>query len=145
LAVPHPSGVAETAAELEGEFAFLEEYRDKIEHLMDLGKSLPPLAPELRTDAHLVRGCQSRVWLVGGSDPETGRLRLQGDSDAMLVRGLIALLLRLYDDRPPREILDNPPDVLERIGLARMLTPSRSNGLYAMVGRIRQLAEAAIA
>lgn len=145
MSVPHPSGFAETAAELEGEFAFLEEYRDKIEHLMDLGKTLPQLPPELRSDAHLVRGCQSRVWLVGELDPATGRLRLRGDSDAILVRGLIALLLRLYDDRPPREIIDNPPDVLERIGLSRMLTPSRSNGLYAMIGRIRHLAEAAIA
>lgn len=144
MTVPHPSGVAETAAELESEFAFLEEYRDKIEHLMDLGKSLPPLPDELRTDAHLVRGCQSRVWLVGASDPGSGRMRLRGDSDAILVRGLLALLLRLYDDRTPREILDNPPHVLERIGLARMLTPSRSNGLHAMVARIRQLAEAAI-
>ena len=84
---------------------------------------------------------QSQVWLV--AEPEAGgRLHLRADSDAVLVKGLISLLLRLYDRRTPAEILANPPDVLERIGLAKLLTPGRSNGLYAMVGRIRGIAEA---
>ena len=88
-----------------------------------------------------MRGCQSQVWLV--AEPEAGgRLHLRADSDAVLVKGLISLLLALYDRRGVAEILANPPDVLERIGLSKLLTPGRSNGLYAMVARIRSMAEA---
>ena len=76
------------------------------------------------------------------AQPEADRVHLTADSDAILVKGLITLLLRLYDRRSPREILDNPPEVLEQIGLSRFLTPGRANGLYAMVGRIRQVAQA---
>ena len=134
--------VGEAAERLRDDFGLLEDYRDKIEYVMDLGKRLPPLPDELRTEASKVRGCQSQVWLVGEPRAD-GALRLRADSDAILVKGLIALLLDLYDGRTPREILDNPPDVLEEIGLERLLTPGRSNGLYAMVGRVKALAEAA--
>lgn len=133
--------IADAARELEEEFALLEDWRDKVEMIIDLGKELPPLPEALKTEASKVRGCQSQVWLV--AEPEAGgRIHLRADSDAVLVKGLISLLLSLYDHRTPREILDNPPDVLERIGLSRLLTPGRSNGLYAMVARIRAIAEA---
>ena len=132
--------VAEAAERLKEDFGFLEDYRDKVEHLIDLGKGLAPLPDELKTEANKVRGCQSQVWLVGELEPDR-RLHLRADSDAVLVRGLIALLLQLYDRRRPEEILANPPAVLEEIGLSRFLTPGRANGLYAMVGRIRALAE----
>ena len=139
--MPEDATVAEAAAELEEEFGLLEDWRDKVELLIDLGKELPPLPEALKTEASKVRGCQSQVWLV--AEPEAGgRLHLRADSDAVLVKGLISLLLRLYDRRTPKEILANPPDVLERIGLSKLLTPGRSNGLYAMVGRIRGIAEA---
>lgn len=139
--MPEDATVAEAAAELEEEFGLLEDWRDKVELLIDLGKELPPLPEALKTEASKVRGCQSQVWLV--AEPEAGgRLHLRADSDAVLVKGLISLLLRLYDRRTPAEILANPPDVLERIGLSKLLTPGRSNGLYAMVGRIRGIAEA---
>ena len=135
------ASIAEAAAALEEEFALLEDWRDKVELLIELGRELPPLPEALKTEASKVRGCQSQVWLV--AEPEAGgRLHLRADSDAVLVKGLILLLLRLYDRRTPAEILANPPDVLERIGLAKLLTPGRSNGLYAMVGRIRGIAEA---
>lgn len=133
--------IADAAADLEEDFALFDDWRDKIEHLIDLGKNLPPLDDVLKTEANKVRGCQSQVWMVARLDPATGRLRLRADSDAILVKGLIALLLRLYDDRAPADILANPPHVLERVGLGKMLTPGRSNGLYAMVARIRRLAE----
>jgi cysteine desulfuration protein SufE len=133
-------GAAE--ARLREDFALLDDYRDKIEYVMDLGKRLAPLPDELKTEASKVRGCQSQVWLVAGLDPGSGRMRLRADSDAVLVRGLIALLLELYDGRRPEEILGNPPTVLQEIGLARFLTPGRANGLEAMVARIRALAGA---
>ena len=134
--------VGEAEARLREDFALLDDYRDKIEYIMDLGKRLPPLPDALKTEANKVRGCQSQVWLVAELDPGSGRLRLRADSDAILVRGLIALLLELYDGRRPEEILANPPRVLEEIGLSRFLTPGRANGLEAMVARIRALAAA---
>ena len=133
--------IADAAAALEEEFALLEDWRDKVEYLIELGRDLPPLPEALKVERHKVRGCQSQVWLV--AEPEAGgRLHLRADSDAVLVKGLISLLLALYDRRTPQEILANPPDVLERIGLSRLLTPGRSNGLHAMVARIRSMAEA---
>jgi cysteine desulfuration protein SufE len=134
--------VAAAEERLREDFALLDDYRDKIEYIMDLGKRLSPLADELKTEGNKVRGCQSQVWLAAGLEPESGRMRLRADSDAVLVRGLIALLLELYDGRRPEEILANPPTILQEIGLARFLTPGRANGLEAMVARIRALAGA---
>jgi cysteine desulfuration protein SufE len=133
--------IAEVANELEEDFALLDDWRDKVEYLIELGKDLPPLPERLKTEGNKVRGCQSQVWLV--AEPEAGgRIHLRAESDAILVKGEISLLLRLYDRRTPQEILDNPPTVLERVGLSKFLTPGRANGLYAMVARIRGIAEA---
>jgi cysteine desulfuration protein SufE len=133
--------IQDAARELEDEFALLDDWRDKVEYIIELGKDLPPLPEALKTEGNKVRGCQSQVWLVAA--PEAGgRIHLRADSDAVLVKGLISLLVTLYDRRTPQEILDNPPDVLERVGLAKLLTPGRSNGLYSMVARIRAMAEA---
>ncbi len=136
----HPS-IADAAHALEEEFALLDDWRDKVEFIIELGKDLPPLPDALKSEGNKVRGCQSQVWLVAEPEPG-GRIHLRADSDAVLVKGLISLLLRLYDRRTPPEILENPPDVLEKVGLAKLLTPGRSNGLYAMVARIRAVAEA---
>ena len=139
--MPDAPTIAAAAAALEEEFGLLEDWRDKVEYIIELGKDLPALPDALKTEANKVRGCQSQVWLV--AEPEAGgRLHLRADSDAVLVKGLISLLLALYDRRGVAEILANPPDVLERIGLSKLLTPGRSNGLYAMVARIRSMAEA---
>jgi cysteine desulfuration protein SufE len=133
--------VADAARGLEEEFALFDDWRDKVEYLIELGKDLPPLPERLKTEGNKVRGCQSQVWMV--ARPEAGgRIHLRADSDAILVRGEISLLLRLYDRRTPQEILDNPPTVLERVGLSKFLTPGRANGLYSMVARIRSMAEA---
>lgn len=132
---------AEAASELESEFALFDDYRDKVEYIIELGKSLPPLEERHKTEANKVRGCQSQVWMVAELEPG-GRVHIRADSDAILVKGLISLLLRLYDRRTPKEILENPPKVLEAIGLQKLLTPGRSNGLYSMVARIRSFAEA---
>jgi cysteine desulfuration protein SufE len=135
------STIADAAKDLEEEFALFDDWRDKVEYIIELGKGLPELPEVYKTEANKVRGCQSQVWLV--AEPEAnGRLHLRADSDAVLTKGLISLVVRLYDHRTPEEILANPPEVLERIGLRKLLTPGRSNGLYAMVGRIRGLAEA---
>lgn len=135
-------GIDEAVAGIEEDFALFDDARDKIEHIIELGKELPPLPDELKTEANRVRGCQSQVWLVAELDPETRRIGLRADSDAVIVKGLISLVLRLYDQRSPEAIIANPPEVFERIGLGKMLTPGRANGLYSMVERTRQLAKA---
>ncbi len=132
--------IADRQRELEDEFALFDEWRDKIDYIMDMGRSLPPFPDELHTEDRRVHGCQSQVWLDATIDPGTGRLRLRADSDAIIVKGLIGLVLRLYDDAEPAEIVANPPEVLERIGLQRHLTPSRANGLHALLARVRELA-----
>jgi cysteine desulfuration protein SufE len=135
--------IAEAEDLIAEEFALFDEPREKYEYIIDLGKRLPPLPDAQKTAANKVSGCQSQVWMVGELDPASGRLRLLADSDAVIVKGLIALLLRLYSDRPPAEILATPPSVFEKVGLGKLLTPGRSNGLYSMVKRIRELAAAA--
>ena len=131
--------------ELEGlaaEFELLGDWEERYRHVIDLGRSLAPLSDAERSDANKVRGCASQVWLV--TEPQAdGTLRFRGDSDAHIVRGLIAILLRLYSGRPPAEILRfDAKAAFEKLGLAGALSSQRSNGLASMVARIRRDAEA---
>jgi cysteine desulfuration protein SufE len=122
------------------DFELFDDWRERIEYVLDLGRNLATFPEEQRTEANKVRGCQSQVWMVAALDPASGRMRIQADSDAFIVKGLIALLLRLYADRRPEEILEHPPRVFEEIGLGAHLSPTRANGLHAMIKRFRQLA-----
>lgn len=120
------------------EMADLEGHLEKYQYLVGLGRELE--SPDgIRSDEHAVPGCQSRVWIR--AEMEDGRLRLFADSDAMITRGIIALLLRVLDGQPAAEIAGAELYFLERTGLATHLSPSRANGLAAMVERIRQYAE----
>jgi cysteine desulfuration protein SufE len=134
-----------TIDELVDEFDFLGDWESKCEYLIDLGLDLPPLPAEARTEEHRVHGCQSNVWLV--ANVREGRpptIEILADSDAMIVRGLIAVLLTLYSGRTPQEILaTDPQEVFTRLGLDRHLSTARKNGLLGMVKRIRALAAAA--
>ena len=134
--------IAGAEAEIEEDFALFDDVRDKIEYIIDLGKDLEPLPDDLKTEGNRVRGCQSQVWLVAELDPATRRMALRADSDAVIVKGLISLVLRLYGGRTPEAIAGATPAVFERVGLGRMLTPGRANGLYSMIERVRQLARA---
>jgi cysteine desulfuration protein SufE len=125
---------------IEDEFALFDEWRDKIDYVMDLGRNLKPFPDAERTEANKVHGCQSQVWMAAHVDATTGRLHLDADSDAILVKGLIGLLMRLYDGRTPAEIVATPPTVFDRVGLGRHLTPGRANGLHSMIQRVRDLA-----
>ncbi len=121
------------------DFAFLDDWDDRYKYLIDLGRSLPPYPEEKRDDAHKVRGCASQVWLeVSTVD---GRLAFAGDSDAHIVKGLVAVLLSLYSRKTPQEILAiDPQQALAPLDLAAHLTPQRSNGLASMISRIRATA-----
>jgi cysteine desulfuration protein SufE len=121
-------------------FAFLDDWEDRYRYVIELGRALPTLPDALRNDMTKVRGCASQVWLVSDveSDGSQPRLNLRGDSDAHIVRGLVAILLSLYSGRTAAEILATDPNaVLAQLGLSENLTPQRSNGLVSMVARIR--------
>lgn len=123
------------------EFAYFGDWTERYQYLIDLGRQLPPYPDELKTDAYKVSGCQSQVWLAASGDARC--LEFRASSDSSIVSGLIALLLRVYSHRPASEILATEPQFIDSIGLSRHLSPTRSNGLAAMLARIRQHALAA--
>ncbi len=129
--------------DLAAEFEFLGDWEERYRYVIELGRELAPLSPDEHADANKVRGCASQVWLV--TEPMAdGRLAFRGDSDAHIVRGLIAILLRLYSGRTPQEILAFDAKAgFARLGLAGALSQQRSNGLFSMVERIRRDAQAA--
>ena len=122
------------------EFEFLGEWMQRYEYIIELGRKLPGLPEDMKLDSHLVPGCQSRVWFHARRDGD--RLYFDADSDAVIVQGLVALLLRVYSGRTPEEIINTPPDFFEVLELGSHLSGSRANGLHAMVQRIRGYAEA---
>jgi cysteine desulfuration protein SufE len=124
--------------DLEEGFALFDDWEDRYRYLMELGRELAPLRPEEMVEANRVSGCQSRVWLT--TRAEGGRLHLRAGSDAALVQGILALLLRVFDGRTPGEILATGPDFLARFGLDEALSMSRRNGAAAVVGRIQAAA-----
>ena len=130
-------------AELSAEFEILGDWEERYRYVIDLGRDLAPLSDAERSEANKVRGCASQVWLV--REPRAdGSLRFRGDSDAHIVRGLIAILLRLYSGRRPEQILAfDAPAAFAALGLSGALSQQRSNGLASMVARIRRDAELA--
>jgi len=132
-----------TLDDIRDAFRFFDSWEDKYRFVIDLGKSLPPLPDAARVDANLVRGCQSQVWLITRHDPETGELDIGLDSDAHIVRGLGAIVLAAYGGRTPTDILAFDIDGLfTELDLLSHLSPTRGNGLRAMVARIRDAARA---
>ena len=137
-----PMSISNIAKEIKDEFDFLDNWEDRYAHLIDLGKSNAALAADERTEAARVRGCASQVWLVSDVTPDS-RLILRAESDAMIVSGLIALLVRLFSNQTAREILAFDANAfLEEIGILGALTAQRSNGLASMLTRINKIAEA---
>ena len=122
--------------EIVEEFEFLDDWMDRYQHIIDLGRRLPEFPEEFRTDDNKVKGCQAQVWLH--AETRDGRLHLVATSDAAIVSGLIALLIRAYSGFEPRTILDAGNAFIEEIGLTEHLSPTRGNGLHAMVRAIRQ-------
>jgi len=130
-------------------FALLDEWDDRYRYVIELGRELPPLAQAEHTESNKVRGCTSQVWLVTHVKPDGAGgpvLSFEGDSDAHIVRGLVAILFALYSGKSAKTILDTDAiAVFDKLGLRENLTPQRSNGLRSMVERIRADAEAALA
>jgi cysteine desulfuration protein SufE len=134
--------------EIRADFELLDDWEDRYRYVIELGRTLPPLEDGLRTDANKVRGCASQVWLISRNEPgpagSAPRLRFEGDSDAHIVRGLIAILLAAIDNRTAAEIESTDLGaIFAGLGLREHLTPQRSNGLAAMIERIRSDARSA--
>ena len=120
------------------EFSAFDDWMDKYALLIDLGNSLPPLEEKYKTESNLIEGCQSRVWLQ--ADYENGKIIFKGESDAVIVKGIVSLLINVLSGHTPQEILDTDLYFIEQIGLKEHLSPTRSNGLVAMVKQMRMYA-----
>ena len=120
------------------EFSAFDDWMDKYALLIDLGNSLPPLEEKYKTESNLIEGCQSRVWLQ--ADYKDGKIIFKGESDAVIVKGIVSLLINIMSDHTPQEILDTDLYFIEKIGLKEHLSPTRSNGLVAMVKQMRMYA-----
>jgi len=137
-----PSAAAAQAA-IADEFGFFDDWTERYQYLIDLGRKLPPFPDALKTDETKVHGCQSQVWLAPSGD--ASHLEFRAISDSAIVSGLIALLLRVYSRRSAEEILATEPTFIDAIGLAKHLSPTRSNGLTAMLATIKARAREVLA
>jgi cysteine desulfuration protein SufE len=127
--------IQEIQDEIIAEFSDFDDWLDRYQLLIDLGSEQEPLPDEYKTDNNLIEGCQSRVWLQ--ADYVDGKVHFRAESDAMIVKGIVSLLIRVYSDRTPDEILNTEPRFVEAIGLKEHLSPTRSNGLLAMIRQMK--------
>ncbi|MBR5607865.1 MAG: SufE family protein [Bacteroidaceae bacterium] len=130
--------INEIQDEIIEEFSDFEDWMDKYQLLIDLGSDQPPLEEKYKNEQNLIDGCQSRVWLQ--ADMVDGKLHFQAESDALIVKGIVALLIRVLGDHTPQEILDTDLYFIEKIGLSEHLSPTRSNGLLAMIKQMKMYA-----
>jgi cysteine desulfuration protein SufE len=142
MAANRMNEVQSAQQELIEEFAFFDNWMDRYQYIIDLGKRLPDLPAADKTEANKIKGCQSQVWFV--AEKKDDKLEFRAISDATIVSGLIALLLRIYSNRRPQDILDTPADFVKALQLEAHLSPTRSNGLSAMLQAIRTLAAEAV-
>ena len=127
--------IAETENEIVEDFALFDQWDDKYQYIIDLGKTLAPMNAEWKTDDRLIKGCQSRVWLY--TELKDGKVVYHADSDAIITKGIVALMVRVLSEHTPKEIVDAPLDFIEKIGLKEHLSPTRANGLLSMVKQMK--------
>ena len=132
------STIAEIEDEIRDEFAMFDDWEDRYNYLIDLGKDLPLIDPALKTDERLIKGCQSRVWLQG--EAKDGKLVYTADSDAIITKGLIALMIRVLSGQPAADIASAELRFIDDIGLKEHLSPTRSNGLVSMINEMKRYA-----
>lgn len=132
--------INEIQKEIIEEFSVYDDWMDKYAYLIELGNELKDLAPTEKIDQHLIKGCQSRVWLV--SEFKDGKIIFKGESDAVIVKGMVALLLRVVSNQSPKDIIENDLFFVDEIGLRQHLSPTRSNGLLSMIKQIKLYAVA---
>jgi cysteine desulfuration protein SufE len=124
--------------ELIEEFEIFEDWLQKYEYIIDLGKALAPMSEVFKTDENIITGCQSKVWIY--ISIEDNKMKFLADSDAIITKGLVALLLRVYENKTPQEVFESNENFIEKIGLLKHLSPTRNNGLLSMVKQIKATA-----
>lgn len=132
------NSIQETQQEIVEEFALFDEWMDKYEHIIELGKDLPLIDEQYKTDENLIKGCQSKVWLHAAL--KDGKIIFTADSDAIITKGIVGLVIRVFSDHTPQEIIDADLFFIDQIGLQEHLSPTRSNGLLSMLKQIRMYA-----
>ena len=130
--------IQETEDEIVEEFSLFDNWEDKYEYIIDLGKKLEPLDAKFKIDENKIKGCQSQVWLI--ADEKEGRIYFKADSDAVIVRGLVSMLIRVLSGHTAQEILDARLDFIDKIGMKNHLAQTRSNGLLSMVKQMKHYA-----
>lgn len=133
--------INETQNQIIAEFSIFDEWLDRYNYLIELSAELPPIAPEHRTEQYVIKGCQSRVWVDARLD-EAGTMQFTADSDAIITKGIISLLIRVLNGHTPTEVRDADLYFIDRIGLAQNLSPTRANGLLAMIKQMKLFATA---
>jgi cysteine desulfuration protein SufE len=132
--------IAQIQEEIIDEFSMFEDWMQRYEYMIELGKSLPLIAPEYKVDDYLIKGCQSKVWVF--AELENDDLKFTADSDAIITKGIIALLIRVFSGQKPQDILDAELSFIDEIGLKEHLSPTRANGLVSMIRQIKLYAVA---
>ena len=130
--------IQEIQEEVIEEFGIFEDWMQRYEHMIDLGKSLPLIADEFKTEDNIIKGCQSKVWVHG--ELKNDQLEFTADSDAIITKGIIAILIRVFSNQHPKDILDAETDFIDQIGLKEHLSPTRANGLVSMIKQIKMYA-----
>jgi cysteine desulfuration protein SufE len=130
--------IQEIQQEIIDEFAMFEDWMQRYEHMIDLGKSLPLIAEEFKTEDNIIKGCQSKVWVH--AELKNDQLEFTADSDAIITKGIIAILIRVFSNQHPKDIMDAETDFIDQIGLKEHLSPTRANGLVSMIKQIKMYA-----
>jgi len=127
--------IEKTQAEIVEEFSLFDDWMQRYEYMIDLGKSLPLIDPMYKTEDHIIKGCQSKVWVH--ADMEDEKVKFTADSDAIITKGIIAILIRAFSNHSPQEILNADTSFIDQIGLKEHLSPTRANGLVSMIKQIK--------
>lgn len=130
--------IEEIQDEIVGEFSMFDDWMQRYEYMIELGKSLPKISEEYKTEDHLIKGCQSKVWVH--ADLEDGKVMFTADSDAIITKGIIAILIRAFSNQKPADILAASTDFIDEIGLKEHLSPTRANGLVSMIKQLKMYA-----
>ena len=130
--------IATKQAEIVDEFAMFDDWMQRYEYMIELGKSLPLISPEFKTDDHIIKGCQSKVWVHAELDED--KIVFTADSDAIITKGIIAILIRVFSNQHPKDILGADTAFIDEIGLKEHLSPTRANGLVSMIKQLKMYA-----
>jgi cysteine desulfuration protein SufE len=130
-----PASIPSIEEEIVEEFSLFDNWEDKYEYIIDMGKKLPPLEDQFKTDENKIRGCQSTVWMV--SEYKDGKIYFKAESDAMIVKGLISMLIRVFSGQKPQDIVQADMKFIDEIGMSTHLAQTRSNGLRAMIRQMK--------